>query len=333
MDRSLFSIKASLAKAIRQIYSRADSAFPLKRRRHLSEVQRFSHQVQGTLDSSEIGQALVSAITRGLAADRVLLYLPHPDQDRLVATPWDGVDNPHHISLQPSSPCLIWLGGQNKAVAAEEVQSLPQWQGVPTAEREALSALGIKLFLSVGTGSAGNALLGMGSRKGGLDYSQEEIKTLELLAHQAASALEIAHLRHRLDQQQQELRLARGQLASSTRMTAIGEALSASVQEIENSLRAISSLVEGISRDINEQSASRQTVEAMKTEAAHAHDALLPLLDLAHEGQENWSVQDLNSLLSSVVAVSGLNTTGSRVEVTLQPDPGDPRVWCVTRSG
>ena len=66
----------------------------------------------------------------------------------------------------------------------------------------------------------------------------------------------------------------------------------------------------------------------MKAEAAHAHAALLPLSDLAYEGQANWSMHDLNSLLSSVVAASGLNTTVSRVKVTLQLDPGEPRVWC-----
>jgi len=39
-------------------------------------------------------------------------------------------------------------------------------------------------------------------------------------------------------------------------------------------------------------------------------------------------MHDLNSLLSSVLAASGLNTTGSRVKVTLQLNPGEPRVWC-----
>jgi signal transduction histidine kinase len=111
-------------------------------------------------------------------------------------------------------------------------------------------------------------------------------------------------------------------------MTANWEAISASAHEIEGSLRAISKLADGMSQEANEQSGPRQTVDAMKAEAAHAHDALLPLLDLSQESQASWSVHNLNSLLSSVVAASGLNTTGSGVKATLQLDPGEPRVWC-----
>ena len=106
-------------------------------------------------------------------------------------------------------------------------------------------------------------LLIVGCRKDGTAYTQEEIETLELLAHQAAVAMQIADLHHRLDQQQQELRQARGQLASSTRMTAIGEAISASAQEIQSSLQTIVTLADSISQEVDKQSASRQTLDAI----------------------------------------------------------------------
>ena len=60
-------------------------------------------------------------------------------------------------------------------MTAEEVHPLPQWQGLPPPEREALSALGLRLFLSMRIGSASNALLVVGSRKGGIACTQEEI--------------------------------------------------------------------------------------------------------------------------------------------------------------
>ena len=167
MHRSLSSIRASLARAVRQVYSRAGRAFPPKRWHHLSEVRRFSHQVQGTPDPSVIGRALVSAIAQGVAAERVLLFLLHPNQDKLVVAASEGVDDLYPMSLQRSSPFLIWLGEQHRVVAAEEIHPLPQWQVLPPAEREALSAFGSRLFVSMPTGSANNALLVIGSRKGG----------------------------------------------------------------------------------------------------------------------------------------------------------------------
>ena len=81
-------------------------------------------------------------------------------------------------------------------------------------------------------------------------------------------------------------------------------------------------------QEIDQQNVSRQTIDAMKAEVAHAHDALLPLLDLAHESQANWGVHDLNALLTSVVEASELSVVGGRVEVTLRLDHGEPRVWC-----
>ena len=118
---------------------------------------------------------------------------------------------------------------------------------------------------------------------------------METLANQAASTIEIAHLHHSIDQQQQELREAPWQSAGSSRTTAMEEAISAWAQEID------------------EQNVSRQTIDAMKAEVAHAHDALLPLLDLAHESQANWGVHDLNALLTTVVEASALSVVGGRV--------------------
>ena len=52
--------------------------------------------------------------------------MPHPDQDKLVVAASEGADDLYSMSLQPSNPFLIWLGEQHRAVAAEEVHSLPQ---------------------------------------------------------------------------------------------------------------------------------------------------------------------------------------------------------------
>ena len=64
---------------------------------------------------------------------------------------------------------------------------------------------------------------------------------------------------------------------------------------------------------VDEQDVSRQTIDSMKAEVAHAHDALLPLLDLAHESQTNWGVHDLNALPATVAEASELSVVGGRV--------------------
>ena len=93
-------------------------------------------------------------------------------------------------------------------------------------------------------------------------YSRKEIESLELLVHQAGTAIETAHLHHQLYLQQQEFHQVHHLLARSTRMTAIEEAISALAQEIENSLQTVSALVHALDQHANEQNASKQTIDA-----------------------------------------------------------------------
>lgn len=321
-------METSLSSAVRRLYHRAGRAFFRRRWQPLREIRHFGRQAQGKADSPDIGQALVSAIARGVGAQRVLLFVLDSHQNKLAVAASEGADGSCSISLQPSSPFLVWLGEQHRAVTAEEVRPLPQWQGLPVAEREALSALGCRLFVSMRIESANNAFLAVGSRKDDTPYTREEMECLELLAHHAAAVMEVAYLRHMLEAQRQELRQARQQLANSTRMTAIEEALFASAQEIEGSLHTLSALADRMRQETSEQNGSWQIADAVKAEAAHAYDALLPILDLAREGQATWSVSDLNLLLSSVVSGSGLKATESRIKLALQLDPQKPHVRC-----
>ena len=148
------------------------------------------------------------------------------------------------------------------------------------------------------------------------------------MTHQAATAIETAQLHHQLYLQQQELHQARHLLARSTRMTAIEEAISALAQAIENSLQTVSALVHEMDQHADEQNASKQTKDALRTEIAHIRDALLPLLDLRQEGQSSQSIHDLNSLLSSVVYVNGLDTSRRKIKLTLHLDPREPHILC-----
>ena len=331
MFKSLSIIKDSLVRAIRRSPNRAGTASFHKMWQPFRDAQHREPTFQGTpnlLSIGSIGQALVTAAVGGMAAERVILLLPQANQDKLVIAASEGVDASYSISLQPRSPFLIWLEEQHRVVTAEEIYPLPQWHGIPLAEQEALTALGCQLFVSIRTGSASNALLAIGPRKGGNAYSREEIEGLELLAHQAATAMEMAHLHHQLDLQQQELRQARGQLAGSAIMAAIEGATSTLAQEIENSLQTVSALVHEMEQHTDEQYASRRTIDALKSEIAHARDALLPLLDLLQERQSTLSTLNLNSLLSSVVSASGLDMSVGKIKLTLLLDPSEPHILC-----
>ncbi|MDA0987771.1 MAG: ATP-binding protein [Chloroflexi bacterium] len=320
MYRSLLSIKSSLTRAVSLFRNRDGRAIAHKRRQSFDEVQRLSDQGQEIPDPSSIGRTLVSAIARCIETERVVLFLPQPDQDKLVIAASEGVDDLYPMQLQSRSPFLIWLEEQHRVVAAEEIYPLPQWQGIPLAEQEALSALHCKLFVSIRT----EGLLVMGRRKGGNTYNCEEMETIGLLAHQASAVMEIAHLRHQLEQQRHELDQARRHLTKSTRMAAIEEAVSASAREIESSLQTLSALM----HEMDGQAASQQSMDTLKAEIVHANDALLPLLDLLKERQSNESIHNLNSIISSVVSANGLDTSGSKIKLTLLLDPGEPHIWC-----
>jgi signal transduction histidine kinase len=331
MYKSLSSIREFLVRATRRSQNSAVSASFHKTWRSFRDAQHPKPTFQEPPNPSSIGSighALVGAIAPTMAAERVILFLPQANQDKLVIAASEGVDDSHSMSLQARSPFLIWLQEQHRVVAAEEIYPLPQWHGTPPGEQEALTALGCQLFVAIRTGSASNGLLVIGPRKGGNAYSREEIEGLELLVHQAATDMEMAHLHHQLYIQQQELHQVRRQMASSTGITATEGAISALAREIEGSLQNVSALVHEMDQQADEQNASRQTIDALRAEIAHARDALLPLLDLIQERQSSRSIHSLNSLLSSVVSASGLGTRGSKIKLTLQLDPGEPNILC-----
>jgi signal transduction histidine kinase len=105
--------------------------------------------------------------------------------------------------------------------------------------------------------------------------------------------------------------------------TSTEEATFAATQEIEGPLKAISVLVHEIS-----QQTSVQTIDALKAEIVHAHDALLPLLDLLGERHSAHNIHSLRYLLSSSVSASGLDTVNSRIKIHLQLDSGEPHISC-----
>jgi signal transduction histidine kinase len=71
-----------------------------------------------------------------------------------------------------------------------------------------------------------------------------------------------------------------------------------------------------------------QTIDALKAEIVHAHDALLPLLDLLGERHSAHNIHILRYLLSSSVSASGLDTDNSGIKIHIQLDSGEPHISC-----
>ena len=324
MGRRVPGVWASLARAGRA----ARGALGPERRSFAKETQRLSLILQDATDTPLAARALVSAVTRGVSAQRVVLFLRSPPQDEFVVAATEGQDDPVTLALQGTNPVIAWLEGQSRAVVGGEITSLPQWHALSHTEQEALSALDCELLVPMRARGVLVAILVMGRRTGGRPYTREETEWIQLVAHQTGASMEAIRLHNQLIQQREEVGRVKEQLARSTRSAAIGDAASALAREINNPLQSILNVAHLMGRDADEGGVSREDIDTVRAEAARACNAVTALLDLASDDKGVWGMHDLNALLLSMVADSGLSASTSGVVPVLQLDRGVSHVWC-----
>ena len=98
------------------------------------------------------------------------------------------------IRISQDSPVAGYLKSEHKPLAQYDIDLLPRFNNTPKEEISALKALAIDLYVPVSIQERWIGLLGLGTKKSGDRYFEQELLMLETLAEQTAVALENARL-------------------------------------------------------------------------------------------------------------------------------------------
>jgi len=121
------------------------------------------------------------------------------DQDKdnfilIEEIPAETEQEPISIVLSKNSPVAGYLSSEHKPLAQYDIDLLPRFKNTAAAEISALKNLASDLYVPISIQERWIGMLGLGTKKSGDRYFDQELAMLETLAEQTAVALENARL-------------------------------------------------------------------------------------------------------------------------------------------
>ncbi|MFP4642463.1 MAG: ATP-binding protein [Dehalococcoidia bacterium] len=178
------------------IQRRVDRLFYRDRYDSLKALEVFSHDAHSLLDSAKLGSVMVDLVAEALKVSRVHLLVPSsPDGDFTVASSAGAGSSGSNFLLKNDSPLVRWLRRSGEMIAFEDLDIVPQLQGVISEERETLGRIGADLIAPLKTPVGQLAgLLILGPKLSEQPYTVEDRQLIRTLNNQVATHLENARL-------------------------------------------------------------------------------------------------------------------------------------------
>lgn len=166
-------------------------------------VSRYSQSISNILDLDRLASSVVEQVRAVFDCTHGALIVVHrglyaPEQ-RAYATydllPFTGDGEAQNVlHLATRSPVISAWQNDNLPLTQYDMDVLPRFQGMDAAERAALSALRMDVFVPVFAKHQWIGLLALGPRRSGERYYADDLSLLQTLADQTAVALENARL-------------------------------------------------------------------------------------------------------------------------------------------
>jgi signal transduction histidine kinase len=189
-----------LAIVLRPLYGWAqnlvDRVFYRDRYGYLRALGQFSREAQSIVNLKELGFKMTQLIRGALGSTSVCLLLPSKSEDGLVVVSCTGLESlVSGVIVKANSPLVKWLQSQGNILYSEQLDSIPQLQGIPYREKKELERIGAKLYVPIKTREGKlSGILVLGQKPGQQIYSSEDRELLSSIASQMAMALENARL-------------------------------------------------------------------------------------------------------------------------------------------
>jgi two-component system NtrC family sensor kinase len=174
------------------IQRRVETWFYRDRYDYLKALGVFSQETQSVKDSAKLGSTMVNLLTGA------------PSSDFTIAFSSDLYRSSSHIILKGGSSLVKWLERSKEMLFYEDIDIIPQLQGVTSKERETLKKLRTKFIIGLKTPTGRlSGLLILGPKLSEQPYTIEDMQLIYAISRQAAINLENARL---YSESQQEVR-------------------------------------------------------------------------------------------------------------------------------
>jgi signal transduction histidine kinase/GAF domain-containing protein len=195
-----FLLLVALALILPQLWQwiqqRVERWFYRERYDYLKALGTFSWETQSVIDSAKLGSTMVNLLTGALRTSSVHLLQPlPPGGDFTVAFSSNLYHSSSHIILKRESPLVKWLERSKGMLYYEDIDIIPQLQGISSKERETLQQLRTKFIIGLKTPTGRlSGLLILGPKLSEQPYTIEDMQLIYAISSQAAIKLENARL-------------------------------------------------------------------------------------------------------------------------------------------
>jgi diguanylate cyclase (GGDEF)-like protein/putative nucleotidyltransferase with HDIG domain len=241
---------AAVIYTLRDLFIRgADRFFHRAKYDYRQKLHDFiQKEMSGILSLEEFSRKLLPLVTKGLDCPRTYLLLPDEvDGDFVVVFAEPEEVSVSQLSLKKDNPVLEWLKRENRYLSKENIDIMPEFQGIWAKEKEGLADLDIELLFPVVSRDKLIAILTLSKKKSG-KYSLEDVNLLESVTSQVATSLEKEYLQEQLRKREEELALINrlsSVITSSLNIKEVYGAFIAELKQVVDVNWATIALIEG----------------------------------------------------------------------------------------
>src|SRR5215207_24243 len=256
-------------------------------------LHAYSEQISNILDMQRLANVAVGLIIEAMDISRGFLFLVDSELTsdaqkayRLRAVRNQGERQVKILTLENDHPVVKHLVQEARPLLQYDLDLLPTFRAVSSAEREWFNHLEAEVYLTIFSKREWIGLLALGAKISGKRYTENDLVTLSALANQTAVALENARLVENLVQLNTELRQAYRALDKANRdLERLDQTksvfISIASHELRTPLTTIIGYTEMLMEDETLPPAIHQMLESISKGTRRLHEIMDSMFDIA----------------------------------------------------
>jgi signal transduction histidine kinase len=256
-------------------------------------LHAYSEQISNILDMQRLANVAVGLIIEAMDISRGFLFLVDTELTsdaqktyRLRAVRNQGERQIKIITLGSDHPIVKQLTQEGRPLLQYDLDLLPAFRSVSSAEREWFNYLEAEVYLPIFSKREWIGMLALGAKISGNRYSEDDLVTLSALAGQTAVALENARLVENLVQLNTELRQAYRALDKANRDLerldqTKSDFISIASHELRTPLTTIIGYTEMLIEDEALPSTAHQMLKGISKGTSRLHEIMDSMFDIA----------------------------------------------------
>jgi two-component system, NtrC family, sensor histidine kinase HydH len=159
-----------------------------------------------------------------------------------------------------------------------------------------------------------------------LQFDEENLRVLELFAHQAGAAMESAMLVQQLKSAHYELRSAQEDLLQTEKLATIGEFAASVAHELKNPLVCVGGFAQRLLKNVEEGTKAWQYAEIITREVRRVENMLNNILSFSKRRMMCFAPCNIVEVIGSALALVSRELTESGIFIEQQIDPDLPTI-------